>query len=240
MSWKQRIARSFRIFGYDLSRYLPDRHPDAQLIQLMKTYGTGLVLDVGANEGQYAIDLRSNGYQGRIVSFEPLSSAYGKLARAASKDPLWQCVNSALGSAPGRNTINIAGNSTSSSLLDMLPAHKQAAPTSIYVSTEEIQVDTVDNVLPRLDAWNGSIWLKIDTQGYEAEVLKGALESLGRIECVQLEMSLVPLYGGSESFEIMLRWMLEHGFRLVGLQPEFTDMKTGELLQVNGIFRAAR
>jgi FkbM family methyltransferase len=240
MSWKQSIARSFRILGYDLSRYLPDRHPDAQLSQLMKAYDTGLVLDVGANEGQYAMDLRSNGYHGKIVSFEPLSSAYGQLQKAASRDTLWQSVNSALGSAPGTGTINIAGNSTSSSLLGMLPAHEQAAPTSVYVDTETIQVDTLDRVLPLLDSWIGSVWLKIDTQGYEAEVLKGALNSLGRIECIQLEMSLISLYEGAESFETILSWMLDHKFRLVGLQPEFTDMKSGEMLQVNGIFHAQR
>jgi FkbM family methyltransferase len=240
MNLKQRIARSFRLFGYDLSRYLPDRHPDAQVAQLMKTYGTGLVLDVGANEGQFAVELRSNGYRGKIVSFEPLSSAFNELQRAALRDPDWKVVNAALGSLECSSTINIAGNSTSSSLLGMLPAHEQAAPTSVYVDTENIQVDTLDRVLPLLDSWVGSVWLKIDTQGYEAEVLKGALNSLERIECVQLEMSLISLYEGAESFETMLRWMLEQKFRLVGLQPEFTDMKSGEMLQVNGIFHAKR
>jgi FkbM family methyltransferase len=240
MNFKQRIARSFRLFGYDLSRYLPDRHPDAQLAQLMKTYGTGLVLDVGANEGQYAMELRYNGYKGEIVSFEPLSTAYSELQKAASLDPHWKVVNAALGSAVHSSTINIAGNSTSSSLLGMLPAHEQAAPTSVYVDTETIQVDTLDRVLPLLDSWIGSVWLKIDTQGYEAEVLKGALNSLGRIECIQLEMSLISLYEGAESFETILSWMLDHKFRLVGLQPEFTDMKSGEMLQVNGIFHAQR
>jgi FkbM family methyltransferase len=240
MNLKQRIARSFRLFGYDLSRYLPDRHPDAQLAQLMKTYGTGLVLDVGANEGQYALELRYNGYRGEIVSFEPLSTAYSELQKVALLDSHWKVVNAALGSVVHSSTINIAGNSTSSSLLGMLPAHEQAAPTSVYVDTETIHVDTLDRVLPLLDSWIGSVWLKIDTQGYEAEVLKGALNSLGQIECIQLEMSLISLYEGAESFETILSWMLDHKFRLVGLQPEFTDMKSGEMLQVNGIFHAQR
>ena len=238
MTWKQRIAQSFRMFGYDLTRYQPNRHPFARLMQLMKTYETGLVLDVGANEGQYAQELRANGYRGRIVSFEPLEAAFGVLARAAANDPLWEVQRLALGAAPGKSVIHVAGNSTSSSLLGMLPTHEAAAPQSKYIATQEIEVATLDEVLPRLGAWQGAIWLKIDTQGYEAEVLKGAPESIGRIGCVQLEMSLVPLYDGSQTFEDLLRWMLERKFRLIGLQPGFTNNQTGELLQVDGVFRA--
>jgi FkbM family methyltransferase len=238
MTWKQRIAQSLRIFGYDLTRYRPDRHPVARLMQLMRTYETGLVLDVGANCGQYALDLRANGYGGRIVSFEPLESAFGELSRYAANDPDWETMRVALGAASGKNIINVAGNSTSSSLLGMLPAHEDAAPASKYVGAQEIEVVTLDQVLPRFGAWKGTIWLKIDTQGYEAEVLKGALGSLGRIGSIQLEMSLVPLYDGSETFEVMLKWMMERGFRLVGLQPGFTDPQTGRLLQVDGIFHS--
>ena len=227
MTLKQRFAQSFRIFGYDLTRYQPDRHPVAQLMQLMKTYDTNLVLDVGANRGQYALDLRANGYRGSIVSFEPLSSAYLELSRAASSDPLWETMQVALGAAPGRSIINVAGNSTSSSLLEMLPAHENAAPSSKY------------RILPKLSHQNGTIWMKVDTQGFESEVLTGSLESMKKITCIQLEMSLVPLYDGSETFEFLLRWMLDHGYQLVGLQPGFTDQRTGQLLQVDGIFHTA-
>lgn len=236
MTWKQRLAQSFHLFGYDLTRYQPDRHPVAQLMRLMETYKTGLVLDVGANRGQYAMELRANGYKGRIASFEPLASAFGELSRSAANDPAWQTQQCALGAAPGKSVINVAGNSVSSSLLGMLPAHECAAPASKYVCTEEIEVETVDRLLPRLDPWTGSIWLKVDTQGYESEVLKGALASLGRINCVQLEMSLVPLYDGAETFEVLLMWMVQRGFKLIALQPGFADRQTGHLLQVDGIF----
>jgi FkbM family methyltransferase len=238
MTWKQRVAQSLRMFGYDLTRYQPGRHPVAQLMQLMKTHDTNLVLDIGANCGQYALDLRANGYRGRMISFEPLSSAYEKLSKAASNDPHWETMQVALGSAAGKSQINVAGNSTSSSLLGMLPAHEDAAPSSKYVSTEDIVVETVDRVLPKLSHSDGSIWMKVDTQGFEGEVLKGCLESLEHINCIQLEMSLMPLYEGSETFETLLRWMLNHDYQLVGLQPGFTDQRTGRLLQVDGIFHS--
>lgn len=238
MNWKQRIARCFRSFGYDLSRYQPNRHPLAQLTQLLKTYDVNLVLDIGANLGQYATELRSNGYAGKIVSFEPLDTAYTQLEKTASKDPLWDTHKYALGANLGTSVINIAGNSHSSSLLGMLPAHEEAAPSSKYIGTQEIIVETVDRLLPKIDYPNTSIWMKIDTQGFEGEVLKGSLDSLGRISTIQLEMSLVPLYDGSETFESLLQWMLDHHYGLVALQPGFTDNETGRLLQVDGIFHA--
>lgn len=240
MTWKQKITRSFRIAGYDLTRYQPDRHPVAQLMQLMRTHETGLVLDVGANRGQYALDLRANGYRGRIVSFEPLRAAYDELSRMASADPHWDTRKVALGAKPGTSLINVAGNSTSSSLLGMLPAHENAAPDSRYVGTEEIEVETLSRVLPELQTGGGSIWLKIDTQGFEAEVLEGSSEVLDRIASVQLEMSLVPLYANAPTFGGLLQWMTERRFQLVGLQPGFADQQTGRLLQVDGIFHAER
>lgn len=236
MTWKQKLSRSLRRFGIDMIRYQPSSHPQARLLRLIETSGVGLVLDVGANGGQYAGELREGGYQGRIVSYEPLTEAYKTLAGQCAGDSFWEARHLALGAEPGSSEINIAGNSTSSSLLEMLPTHLCAAPHSKYIGTETIQVDTVDRQLPTLGTWNGEIWLKIDTQGFEGEVLKGAVASLSKIRCVQLEMSLAPLYGGSETFESLLATMKAAGFRLVGLQPGFMNQETGELLQADGIF----
>lgn len=205
-------------------------------MKLFETYGIGMALDVGANTGQYAEDLRRNGFCGRIVSFEPLKSAFQHLAARAANDPLWGTRNMALGAVQGKSTIHVAGNSTSSSLLKMLPSHEAAAPESRYTNSEEIMVETLDSIWASLETWTGNVWLKVDTQGYEAEVLKGAEKTMARIACVQLEMSLQPLYEGSEAFEVLLARMIGMGYRLVGLQPGFTDNNTGVLLQVDGIF----
>ena len=236
MTWKQRIARSFRFFGYDLVRYQPNRHPLARIIRLLEEHRIGMVLDVGANRGQYAAEIRANGYKGRIVSFEPLQSACMELKATAAADPMWEIRRLALGATPGRARLNIAGNSTSSSLLEMLPMHEAAAPASKYIGDEEVEVSTIDRILPTVGDPGGAIWLKIDTQGYEGEVLKGAEISLPRIRCIQLEMSLVPLYDGADSFESLFAGLNSRGYRLIGLEPGFTDNQSGRLLQVDGIF----
>lgn len=222
----QRIANRF---GIRLSRYTP-RWP-----QMLVQRGVDLVVDAGANVGQYAQALRAGGYTDRILSIEPLSTAFEELDRRTQADRNWSAVNVAVGSEPGMTEINIAGNSVSSSILPMLDAHSESAPKSKYVGLEHVNVTTVDELLEGMDA--RAPFLKIDTQGFETAVLLGASASLkSRLIGVQLEMSLVPLYGGQELFDSLLHRLLDAEFELWSLEPGFADRRTGRLLQVDGIF----
>lgn len=236
MTWKQNIVRLLRKFGYDLTRYRPARHPEARRMRLMQTYGINVVLDVGANAGQYGTGLRSNGYKDRIISFEPLGSAYTELERICSPDPLWECHKMALGDKRRSQKINVSANSTSSSLLEMLPAHTNAAPQSKYIGNEMIQVETLDNLLPGLECNNKNIWLKIDTQGYEKQVIYGASICINNIDTVQMEVSLIPLYDGSADFRDLIQTMDGFGYSIVAIDPGFSDNLTGRLLQADFTF----
>jgi len=232
-----RIVRRFlRRAGRDLVAYDYRAHPVARRMHLLETNEISLVLDVGANTGQYGRELRELGYRGRIVSFEPLRSAYLELERSAVGDPLWTTFNCGIGSTTGSAEINVASNVHSSSLLAMLPRHLSSAPESGYRAREEIIVRTLDSVLPEIHAEAENIFLKSDTQGYEAEVLKGAQETLLRVRGVQLELSLVPLYDGETLLADMIYRMSASGFQLMSLEPGFADPRTGQLLQVDGIF----
>lgn len=142
---KQQIHRLLRKSGYDIIKFSPTSHPLARRGKLLETYGIDLVLDVGANTGQYGKELRDRGYEGRIVSFEPLSSAYKELEATARADGLWHTVNVALGDAQEDGTINIAGNSFSSSIYNMLPTHLASAPESKYIGQERIRIETLDS-----------------------------------------------------------------------------------------------
>lgn len=222
--------------GYDIVRLYPDSSSLARRKKLMYSYGINIVLDVGANSGQYAQELRSIGYKERIISFEPLSSAYAQLVNNRKLDALWKVFNLALGDRDEKAIINIAGNSYSSSILKMLPAHLKSAPASGYIGQEQIEIAKLDSIFDSLHLEGNNIYLKIDTQGFEENVLRGAENSLQFINTIHLEMSLTPLYHGELLFPEMYALLCGKGYQMVSVELGFSDPQTGRLLQIDGIF----
>lgn len=227
--------------GYAVMRIRNPNYYLGRRIKLFDSYGIDLVLDVGANTGQYASRMRTIGYSGEIISFEPMRAAYEQLARNSHGDNVWSCRNFALGDAESELHIHVSGNSVSSSILPMLQEHEKHAPASKVTNDETIHVKRLDG-LPDWEAWAGKkgIWLKIDVQGYENHVLNGASRCLERIAAIQLELSLRPLYANQLTLIPMLKRLDELGFDPVAFEPGFTDKNSGELLQVDGIFHNRR
>ncbi|NYT26685.1 MAG: FkbM family methyltransferase [Candidatus Thiodubiliella endoseptemdiera] len=236
MNIKHRIKRILWKFGYDVSRF-DFNHPIARRKALLKSYDIQLVLDVGANIGQFSEQMRQDiGYTGAIISFEPLSSEFKLLKEKVDNDKNWKAFNCALGDIEQQLEINIAGNSYSSSILDMLKSHEKSAPESKYIGQEIINVKTLDGVMSELSVGETNIYLKIDTQGFESKVLKGAEMSLDRIHTIQLEMSLVPLYKDELLFDELYKILSSKDYVLVSLEPGFSDSNSGQMLQLDGIF----
>jgi len=195
------------------------------------------VLDVGANRGQYATELREYwSYENKIVSFEPMSQAYSMLCEQMQGDDRWQGKNWALGESKTEQTINIAGNSASSSLLGMTKAHTDVLPHSEYVGKETIEVRALDDEFADLVPQGDKVLLKVDTQGYELEVLKGATQSLKHIAALQLEISLSPLYDGAPLVEDVVGHARQAGFVPYWFLPGFWNTKTHQQLQIEGLF----
>jgi FkbM family methyltransferase len=195
-----------------------------------------LVLDVGAAVGMYGRSLRDNGYQGRICSFEPLSGQFQRLEEQSSGDPLWEARNVALGPAAGTAEINVAGNFDSSSLLPMGDRHAEAAPTSVYVGTETVEVATIDSVWDEIAGDARKPFLKLDVQGFELEALAGAERTLPKLCGIQAELSFVPLYEGAPLWLEVVEFLAGKGFHVAGVEGGYTDQATGEMLQADGIF----
>jgi FkbM family methyltransferase len=235
--FSQSVKRLGRRLGVKIERYNEASSHELQLVRMLTVHGVDLVVDVGASSGGYAASLRDHGYRRRILSFEPLRAPYAALEQRARGDDDWAVApRMALGATGGVSAMNVAANSDSSSLRDMLDRHKEAAPESAYVGVEEVEVRRLDEVRhPFLDA-SVSPFLKVDTQGYEAEVLKGAQTRLGDFRGVQLEMSLEPLYVGQAGWLELIETVNSQGFRLWSLTPVFCDRQTGKLLQCDGIF----
>ena len=236
MSVKSIVRGLLRKLGWDLLRFSPARHPDARLRHLLGLHHIGLVLDVGANTGQYGHSLRELGYTERIVSFEPLSSAFAKLQTAAGRDEAWEARRCALGGEAGEIELNIAGNSQSSSVLDMLPEHTQALPSSRYVGKEKVPLRRLDDEFAAVRRDAGGVMLKLDTQGYELQVLAGGAATLAAAALVEVEMSLSPLYQGAPTFLELHQVLTGQGFVMASIEPVFADPATGKLLQVDGIY----
>lgn len=206
-----------------------------RLTRVMDARGIDAVLDVGANVGQYAALLRSGGYRGRIVSVEPLRDAFAELSRRSAKDSSWQCINSAVGAEPGSTVINVSANSYSSSLREMTSAHTSAAPDSIMVGTEPVRVRTVRDLLGEAAIDPARTLLKVDTQGFEVEVLDGAGDLLRDFAAVQLELSSVELYEGQQLFLPLASRLVDAGFDVWSLDPGISDAE-GRLLQCDVLF----
>jgi FkbM family methyltransferase len=213
-----------------------DDENDVRRRRLLARLGIDVVLDVGANAGQYGETLRKSGYEGRIVSFEPLDAAFAELSGVVEADPRWEARQLALGAKDGSAQINVAGNSTSSSLLPMGERHLQSAPQSAYVDVQRVETARLDTIWDDVVHDAANVWLKMDVQGFEAQVLRGAEGSIDSIAAVQAELALVPLYDGELGWRELLAYLEERGFMLGGLEPGFSDPETGQLLQFDGIF----
>jgi FkbM family methyltransferase len=224
--------------GIDVTRYHLEADWNRNLVNQLESHQVDVILDVGANSGQYATGLREASFKGRIISFEPLSGPFSILESKASKDPLWDCQRYALGDVDGTISINVAGNAgASSSVLPMLKSHEDAFPSANYIGTEEVPIHRLDSVASEILRPTDVNFLKIDAQGFEKQVLAGSKLTVNdRCVGMQLELSFLPLYDGSMLIRDAFDFMYSLGFTLTGLLPGFTDVRNGRMLQADGIF----
>jgi FkbM family methyltransferase len=225
---KKSLLKLLELFGLEINRIK---------ISSLNQLKIGYVIDVGAYQGQFAIKTRREGYKGHIYSFEPLLNAHKQLLRASTKDNNWKVHKPvALGSQPGIAMLNISANPTSSSMTEMLSSHLIAAPYSYKTGEQEVSVITLDSMIEKWKLINSPICLKIDTQGYEYEILSGGAETLSLVTVVQIELSIIELYQGQKLYKYFIEFFENKNFILYDIIPGFSNKKTGQLLQFDAIF----
>lgn len=224
-----RLQRMLAALGYDLTARwrLPNRPIAEHLRELFARLDTNCVIDVGANEGQYRKFLRQEvGYEGLIVSIEPVSQLAAELRRKSIDDPKWIVRQHALGQTKSVARLNVMRSSVLSSFLPPDSTHVPELSTDNVVSrVEEVEVLRLDGVIAELrESYDiSSLYLKIDTQGFDLEVIKGAGAAVGEIAALQTEMSLRPIYSGMPDFADSLEVMQQLNFHVSGFFPVTTD-----------------
>jgi FkbM family methyltransferase len=240
MSIKSQLRLLARKFGVEINRFNASQSHAARVGVQLASNRVDCILDIGANDGGYADFIRSTGFDSNIISFEPQAIPHAELVKKSISYPNWHIApRMALGEVESELEINIAGNSTSSSLLEMLPSHIKSAPQSVCIGKEKVAVRRLDSYDDQVIRNSKNIYLKIDTQGYEMPVLLGSVGLLNRVVGIQVEMSLIPLYRGQVLYRELIDWLERAGYVMWGLEPGFQDQLTGRILQFDGIFYKA-
>jgi FkbM family methyltransferase len=198
------------------------------LSRLFDQYQINVVIDVGARRGEYGKWLRRNGYKGWIISFEPVAESFGFLAKTAARDPRWQAYNLALGRERGEGKINVTRLTFFSSFRNPSPYAFEAFGSQPTVkSSETVTVSTLDEMFDQIMSGKSDphVYLKLDTQGWDLEVLEGAAQSLTRVTALQTEIATLAIYEGMPMMRDSLDFLERTGFAISGLFPVNLDGK---------------
>lgn len=235
---KHIIQRTVNVIGYDIISRKGNILLSHHLVNLFKRLDINCVLDVGANKGQYGLTLRLNGYEGNIISFEPIEENYIHLNRRCKKDPRWYAYNVALGSCEKTQIINVTESSDFSSFLSPNTyAESQFGDEVRVVRTEVVHIKRLDSIIEDIkkDLGISRFFLKTDTQGYDLEVLDGASNYCDEILGMQSELSLIPIYEGMRGFTESLTEFHSRGFEITGLFPVTRDVRTLRVIECDCI-----
>ncbi len=219
------IKQLFAMAGLEfLPTWRAARAPQtAFLKRLFELYEIDCVIDVGANIGQYREYLRIHlGYQGPVVSFEPHPDCFEACRQAQARDPMWHIRPFALGAEAGQLDFHLAKDTEFSSFL--MPdntATPEFAETNRVVRTVSVEVRTLDDVFPEIQSLTGCKrpFLKLDTQGFDIQVMKGATRTAGLVQALQTEVSNVPIYKDIPDAESTMRFLRGSGWQLACMFP---------------------
>jgi len=201
----------------------------------LRSYGIKTVLDVGANEGETAVEFRQMLPDVDVISFEPLADSYAKMRAKLGNESWWKGYNLAAGAENGQTVIHRSAYSLSSSLLPMATAHKEAYPYTAGSTQETIEVAKLDTVIEGLMP-KVPFLLKLDVQGFEIPALRGAESVLAHCAVVVVETSFIELYENQLLFGDVYAYLVERGFVYMGAWGQRDSPINGQPFQQDGIF----
>jgi len=195
------------------------------------------VLDAGANKGQFSLAVRGFWPDARIVAFEPLAGPASRFERLFAGDASVKLIRSALGAARCDAEIHVSRKSHSSSLLPIGDLQKKIFPGTDEIGIEPVSIAPLDDAI-KISTLARPVLLKIDVQGQELEVLKGASKSLAGIDHIYMEVSFMALYVGQPLAHEIVAWLAREGFVLAGIYHLEFD-RSGRSVQADMHFQRA-
>ncbi|WP_313804926.1 FkbM family methyltransferase [Flavobacterium sp.] len=235
MSLKKRIRNLIRGYGFDVIRY-PHKNSFAERFSaILNEAKVDLILDVGANKGQFGKSLGVIGYKGKIMSFEPVSSVYEKLNEAAKINPNWRVYEQCcIGDHEGESVINVSNLVGNSSVLDIKSTDFNVK-NSHYVAKETVKQITLATLNTDEDLIKAkNVFVKMDIQGFEHFVLSMLDKVNYNIVGFYIELSLVKLYDKQEDYLFICNLLKKYDYDLVYVEPE--SVRSGRMIQFNGVF----
>lgn len=217
-----------RSLVHELPRLTPQRTWFEQM-------GIQTVLDVGSYVGSFAYAIRHILPQVQIYSFEPLQDNYAQLVKNLTPFGNFQAFNTAIGEKAGELEFHRSDFSPSSSALEMGELHRQAFPQTAHSTTLRVPVARLDDYLAKMKL-TAPVFLKIDVQGYEDAVLRGAGQVLQQVDYLEIEVSYQPLYSGQVLFDGIHQLLAQAGFRFAGNLDSMLSPLDGSILQSDALF----
>lgn len=232
---KNSINKIFSRFGYQF-RKIDSGFSLNRNLKWLQQYEIQTILDLGANEGQFAEFIRTVFPKANIICFEPLYSCFKVLSDKFNNDSSIEFLNIALGDFNGQFEMYSNDFSPSSSLLKMKQEHITNFPFTEKAKIENIKVKTLDSIADDL-ILNKEVLVKIDVQGFEGNVLKGGMKFFATIpKIVIIETSIVELYENEMSFGDIYDIFLSLGYKYAGNMNQLYSPVDGKILQVDAIF----
>lgn len=233
---KKLIKKVLEFFNLRLIKISKNENLNDVLNYLFYKLNINILLDVGANSGQFGLKNRNSGYKKTIISFEPLKKVFNVLKKNSINDKYWKCENIAIGNKDGETIINESNYSLSSSLLPISKEHLRAKENSNYIAQHKVLIKKLDTYIKENSLENDNIFLKIDTQGTEYDVLKGLDLNLHKIKGILCELTLTELYVGQKLWIEIINFLEKKNFEIWFLEKGFQDHKIKKVLQIDCIF----
>lgn len=219
---------SNRSLLHELPRLTPHR-------QWLHSRGITTVIDVGSCTGAFAYAMRTILPQAHIYSFEPLKDNFDQLVSNLSAPGHFQAFNTAIGDRQGELAFHRSAFSPSSSALEMGDLHRRAFPHTAETTTLSVPVAPLDDFLDQMTL-APKVMLKVDVQGYEDAVLRGADQTLQQVDLIEIEVSHQPLYEGQVLFDGIYHMLRQAGFHFAGELDNMLSPLDGSILQSDALF----